>query len=101
MSDAYVPIDDLAKHLSVKVSTVRSWVQKGLIAKAGYIKIGSTYRFNIPTVVANLRGDSLPADTANASIEDIVSSYEDELFAEEDSNEPEQLELDFSEDEDI
>ena len=58
MSNAYVPIDDLADHLSVKVSTIRTWVQKQYIPKDTYIKVGYTYRFDIPAVVAGLQKES-------------------------------------------
>ena len=43
-SISYVPIEGLAKHLSVKVSTIRQWVNKGYIPKHTYIKVGYTYR---------------------------------------------------------
>jgi len=58
MSNAYVPIDDLADHLSVKVNTIRTWVQKEYIPKDTYIKVGYTYRFDIPAVVAGLQKES-------------------------------------------
>ena len=31
--DNYVPVEDVADHLSVKVSTIRQWVSKGFIPK--------------------------------------------------------------------
>lgn len=101
MSDTYVPIDELAKYLSVKVSTVRTWVQKGYIVKTGYIKVGSTYRFNIPSVVAGLKQEPVPQEEVPTHINDIVQSFEEELFDSEDEGITEQLELDFNEDEDI
>ena len=54
MSDGYVPISELADYLSVKVTTVRSWVNKGYIPKTCYIKLGNTYRFSISDTVAAL-----------------------------------------------
>ena len=59
MTQTYVPIDDLAKYLSVKVTTVRSWVQKGYIPEDSYIKVGYTYRFDIPAVVEGLKRKNL------------------------------------------
>jgi|DEB0MinimDraft_3_1074331.scaffolds.fasta_scaffold47404_2 hypothetical protein len=96
MNDAYVPIDDLAKHLCVKVSTVRSWVQKRYIPENTYIKVGSTYRFNIPAVVAGLKGEKVE-NSISDDIKDIVDEFEDAV------TEPltEQLNFDFDEDDDL
>lgn len=101
MNDAYVPIDDLAKHLCVKVSTIRTWVQKRLIPENTYIRVGSTYRFSIPAVVAGLKGEQ-PTNTSGVlpdtgGIEDIVDEFEAIL------DEPltEQLQFDFDEDDDL
>jgi excisionase family DNA binding protein len=51
MSEPFVPIEDLAKHFTVSVSTVRAWVRQGHIPKDTYLKIGNTYRFNVSKVV--------------------------------------------------
>ena len=53
----YVPIEDVAKHLSVSVSTIRAWVRQGYIPKATYIKVGNTYRFRLAAVVDHLPND--------------------------------------------
>lgn len=53
----YVPIEDVAKHLSVSVSTVRAWVRQGYIPKHTYIKVGATYRFRLSAVVDHLTND--------------------------------------------
>ena len=101
MNDAYVPIDDLAKHLCVKVSTIRTWVQKRLIPDNTYIKVGSTYRFNIPAVVAGLKGEAVfeskERPLAVSAIEEIVDGFSDA------TDEPltEQLQFDFDEDDDV
>ena len=58
---SYVPVEDVAEHLSVKVSTIRQWVNKGFIPKTTYIKVGYTYRFSIPAVVEALKQDE-PSD---------------------------------------
>ena len=52
---AYVPIENLSEFLSVKATTIRQWVKQGSIPKHTYIKVGNTYRFNIPEVVEALR----------------------------------------------
>lgn len=54
MNEPFVPIEDLAKHFTVSVSTVRAWVRQGHIPKDTYLKIGNTYRFNVSKVVAAL-----------------------------------------------
>jgi|TARA_B110000211_G_scaffold97754_1_gene113918 hypothetical protein len=65
MSDPFVPIEDVAKHFSVSISTVRSWVRQNHIPKDTYIKIGSTYRFNVGDVshaLTNKKKESEPAN---------------------------------------
>lgn len=49
-----VPIEVLARHFTVSVSTVRGWLRQGHIPKDTYVKIGNTYRFNVPAVVQAL-----------------------------------------------
>jgi len=46
----YSTIEEVAKHYTVSVSTIRSWVRNGDIPKNTYIKIGQTYRFLIPLI---------------------------------------------------
>lgn len=79
--ESYVPVEDVADHLSVKVSTIRQWVSKGFIPKSTYIKVGYTYRFNIPAVVEALKQEE-PVDNQEGQI-------------------TEQLELDFNEEIDL
>ena len=60
MNDAkYVPIDDVAAHFSVSISTVRSWIRKKQIPTETYIKVGNTYRFCIEVVTSALREEVL------------------------------------------
>ena len=54
MSEPFVPIEDLAKQFTVSVSTVRAWVRQGYIPKDTYLKIGNTYRFDVPAVIKAL-----------------------------------------------
>ena len=55
MTIKYITIDDLAKALSVSVSTIRLWLKKDIIPKSSFIKVGSIYRFNSDDVVKNLK----------------------------------------------
>lgn len=80
--DTYSPVDDLANYLSVKVPTIRDWVTKGYIPKTTYIKVGNTYRFNIPAVVAALKQEAPEQDTTPVK-------------------NPKQLELDFDDEENL
>jgi|TARA_B110000503_G_C6832240_1_gene283274 uncharacterized protein YjcR len=50
MTGKYVPIEDVAKHFSVSISTIRAWVRQKDIPQDTYIKIGSTYRFCVEDV---------------------------------------------------
>lgn len=86
MSEPFVPIEELAKHFSVSISTVRAWLRQGLIPAHTYIKLGNTYRFSVSKVVDALttRNEQEPAPKVQPVQEDV---QEDEL-------EPVQLELD-------
>jgi excisionase family DNA binding protein len=56
--ETFVPIDDVAKHFSVSVSTVRSWIRKNRIPKHTYIKLGTTYRFKIGAIEEALTSEN-------------------------------------------
>ena len=77
--EKYVPIEELAQHLSLAITTLRSWVRTGVIPKSTYLKIGNTYRFNIPEE-SNLEADLVPHTDDG------------------DANAPVQLELNFDDD---
>jgi hypothetical protein len=87
MTEPFVPIEDLAKHFTVSISTVRAWVRQGLIPKETYIKVGNTYRFSVSKVVEALT--SAPKDEP------------EKVEPPEEPNTPVQLELDLNPDKDI
>jgi hypothetical protein len=80
----FVPIEDLAKHFTVAVTTARAWVRQGLIPPHTYIKVGNTYRFDLNKVVEALMPTPQPA----AQPESSPAPAEDDT--------PVQLELDFT-----
>ena len=49
-NEPFVPIEDVAEHFSVSISTVRAWVRQEHIPKDTYVKIGNTYRFRVGDV---------------------------------------------------
>lgn len=51
MEPRLVPIEEVAKHFTVSISTVRTWIRQGLIPRDTYIKIGQTYRFDVPRMM--------------------------------------------------
>jgi len=55
MTATLVPIEDLARTLTVSVTTVRSWVRTGLIPGDRYVKIGNTYRFDKEAIIDHFR----------------------------------------------
>ena len=62
MNEPFVPIEDVAKHFSVSISTVRAWVRQEHIPKDTYVKIGNTYRFRVGDVA-----DALTTAEKNSS----------------------------------
>lgn len=52
MVEGFVPIDGVAKHFNVSVSTVRLWIRTGLIPA---LKLGGVYRFKLSEVEEALR----------------------------------------------
>ncbi len=57
MEPKYVPIEDVAKHFSVSISTIRAWVRQRQIPKNTYIRVGNTYRFCISDISKALTND--------------------------------------------
>ena len=49
-NEPFVPIEELAKHFTVSVSTIRSWIRGGHIPTDTYFKVGNTYRFSVSAV---------------------------------------------------
>lgn len=49
-----IPIEDVAKHFTVSVSTIRAWLRQGYIPRETYMKLGNTYRFQLSKVVEAL-----------------------------------------------
>ena len=54
MTDPLVPIESVAQHFKVSISTIRLWVRQGIIPANSYVKIGKTYRFSLPDVTFSL-----------------------------------------------
>lgn len=49
--EPFVPVGAVAKHFSVSISAVRSWIRQGYIPSDAYVQIGQTYRFSLSRVV--------------------------------------------------
>ena len=87
MEESFVPIEDVAKHFAVSVSTVRAWIRQDLVPA---LKIGGVYRFKLSELeqtLRNLNGGDLPKENKDGSIE--VKA------------DPKQLALNFNVDDDI
>lgn len=52
--EPFIPIEDVAKHFTVSVSTIRAWLRQGYIPRETYMKLGNTYRFQLSKVVEAL-----------------------------------------------
>lgn len=53
-SKPFVTIEGVAEHFVVSVATVRTWLRNGTIPKHTYLKIGNTYRFDLPVLAEAL-----------------------------------------------
>lgn len=69
IASPYVRIDDVADYFDVSTSTVRTWVNDGMIPASAYIKSGRTYRFRLPEVEQALLGED-PKEEAEVPDED-------------------------------
>jgi hypothetical protein len=50
----FVTIEGVAEHFVVSVATVRTWLRNGTIPRDTYLKVGNTYRFDLPKLAASL-----------------------------------------------
>jgi hypothetical protein len=44
----FVTIEGVAEHFVVSVATVRTWLRNGTVPRDTYLKVGNTYRFDLP-----------------------------------------------------
>tara|TARA_R100001369_G_scaffold32931_1_gene57967 strand:- start:2414 stop:2710 length:297 start_codon:yes stop_codon:yes gene_type:complete len=77
-NEKFVPMEELAEHFAVSVSTIRSWIRKGHIPSHAFVKAGPTYRFKISDVTDALMVRK-PIKTVGCGVqkeaEEKVSSY--------------------------
>ena len=57
-----VPIEKVAEHFSVSVSTVRAWMRQGLIPDTCYVHMANTYRFQLARLIEALLNAPKAAD---------------------------------------
>jgi hypothetical protein len=96
----FVPIEECAKHFTVSVSTIRSWIRQGFIPKDTYLKVGLTYRFDLSAIIKALSAnpdDELQDVPVEVAVAVAVAGAVEEVAI----KEPVQLELNFNPDEDL
>lgn len=71
----YVGVEPLATYFGVSISTVRQWVRNKKIPDSAYIKVGTTYRFNLAATEEALLNADNPNWTAPMK-EDIKTDSE-------------------------
>ena len=89
MDESFVPIEGVAKHFAVSISTVRQWIRQDLIPA---LKIGGVYRFKLSEVeeaMRKLHGGTVVKENADGT-----------LVTKQDDNDP-QMQLNFDLDEDL
>ena len=87
MSGPYVPIEDLANHFSVSVSTIRGWLRRKQIPNHTFIRVGNTYRFSIEDVSVALSAPK-PVNHAKEVWEEAKIKETERLEASDEPNEP-------------
>ena len=92
MSGPYVPIEDLAQHFSVSVSTIRGWLRRKQIPNHTFIRVGNTYRFSIEDVSVAISAPK-PASPARQLWEEAKIDADDDG--------PLEVPHDYDEDEDL
>jgi len=70
-----VPIEDVATHLSVSLSTVRAWVRQGTLPRQTYVKIGNTYRYDLDQILDHFSGRG-PLEKSAKPVEDVSEQLE-------------------------
>ena len=78
MEPKYVPIEDVAKHFSVSVSSIRAWVRQEQIPQETYIRVGNTYRFCIPDISEALTGKKYEIEKPVEAVEPMIATDEDD-----------------------
>jgi len=76
--ESFVPIEEIADHFSVSVSTIRSWVRRKHISPNSFIKVGSTYRFKISDVTDSLLSNGARVDPTEEGAKATVRSLQEE-----------------------
>ena len=75
-----VPIEDVANHFKVSLSTTRKWVRDGDIPENLYVKIGKTYRFDLAGISKALLARSSTTSTKeeDTGVTDLLGSWGEE-----------------------
>jgi hypothetical protein len=81
VEEAFVPIEGVAKHFSVSISTVRMWIRQNVVPS---LKVGGVYRLKLSAVEEALRNIHSSEEPIEPAIGERV-----------------QLEINFNPDEDI
>lgn len=79
VEEAFVPIEDVAKHFAVSISTVRAWIRQNLIPA---LKLGGVYRFKISEVeeaMRKLSGGTLVREEKDGSLTVTANNNEAQL----------------------
>tara|TARA_R100000935_G_C2710014_1_gene113700 strand:+ start:84 stop:326 length:243 start_codon:yes stop_codon:yes gene_type:complete len=71
-----VPIEDVAKHFSVSLSTARKWVRDGVIPENMYVKVGKTQRFALARVAEAMLAHGSAGNSTQVQATEIAAEFD-------------------------
>ena len=84
MSEQFVPIEEVSKHFSVSISTIRACIRQQHIPKSAYLKVGNTYRFRISDVTKALKPEEESVDFESLDASEHTADLDNAAFTDED-----------------
>jgi hypothetical protein len=73
----YINIEELAEHLSVSVSTIRTWLKSGFFSQDAFFSVNTVQRFKLEVVLKELHSENFGKEENDSSLEHRAQSTPD------------------------